>query len=76
MKIQDILFGITYISLILIGKPQIWIFTALTCLAISSVLYYFRIFFTAERLVWYASAFILTNIIMLIYSRGQFSQKS
>lgn len=66
MKIQDILFIIVFILVLLKRDSRISTITGLICLALSIPLFAFWIFFTAQHLVWYAFAFFLLSIILLI----------
>jgi len=64
MKIQDILFLITLGALIF-KKDAKWAAGAgIISLILSIPLFSFWIFFTAERLTWYAGAFFLLSIIL------------
>lgn len=63
MKIQDILFLALFVLVVLMRKPRIALITGILSLLLSIPLFYLKIFFTAERLTWYASAFILVGII-------------
>lgn len=59
MKIQDVIFILTLAMLIFVRKDRLFLITGLLCFAGAIPLYAKWIFFTAERLVWYAGAFIL-----------------
>lgn len=59
MKIQDILFFIVLSYLFYKRQPRYFVMAGLVCLLFSIPLFYFWIFFTAERLTWYAAAFFL-----------------
>lgn len=65
MKIQDIGFLFLLVILILFKKPRLSIAMALVCLLLAVPLFSFWIFFTAERLTWYAAAFLLLGIIQI-----------
>lgn len=63
MKIQDIIFFIVF-ALLLFKRDSKWmVIGGLICLVLSIPLFSFWIFFTAERLTWYAAAFFLLSII-------------
>lgn len=66
LKPQDIIFLVTLFSLILKyrNNPRVFIVLGIICLIISIPLFSFWIFFTAERLTWYAAAFFLVAIIV------------
>lgn len=66
MKPQDIIFIIILIIFIFLRRPRLLIGTGLICLLLSIPLFAFWIFFTAERLVWYAASFLLAAIFMLL----------
>lgn len=63
MKIQDVAFFIILLILLVIRKPILFVWTGLGMLALSIPLFSFHIFFTAERLTWYAAAFFLFFIL-------------
>ena len=70
MKIQDIAFFIILLFLIFKRDPKWAAAFGLISLALSMPLFSFWIFFTAERLTWYAAAFFLLAIILqLIHFR-------
>lgn len=66
MKPQDILFILILVFLIYKKNPKYFVFAGLFCFALSIPFFQFWIFFTAERLTWYAVAFILSAIIIFI----------
>lgn len=57
MKIQDVAFFALSGLLISFKKPQLFIWAGLVCLALSIPLFAGWIFFSAQRLTWYAAAF-------------------
>ena len=57
MKVQDLVFFIVLVFLLYKRKPRNFAIAGIICLALSIPLFYFWIFFTAERLTWYAAAF-------------------
>lgn len=63
MKIQDILFIISFFILVLVRKPRASALIGILCLVIAIPLFAKWVFFTAERLTWYAGAFFLLSII-------------
>lgn len=64
MKIQDIVFLII-LGVLLFKRDAKWTAGAgIISLIISVPLFSFWIFFTAERLTWYAAAFFLLSIIL------------
>lgn len=64
MKIQDIAFLIFLGILLIIRKPILFVYAGIACLVFSIPLFSKWIFFTAERLTWYAAAFFLIFIII------------
>lgn len=64
MKLQDIVFFIILIALLVKHNPRWFVIFGLVCLAVSSPLFAGWIFFTAERLTWYGAAFIATSLLI------------
>lgn len=63
MKIQDIVF-IAIFCILLVAKKQKWfIHIGLLCLILAIPLFAKWVFFTAERLTWYAMACISMGIM-------------
>ena len=73
MKPQDLLFIIALIFLLWRRNPQYLVVAGLFCLFVSMPLFQLWIFFTAERLAWYAAGFLLLAVILQII---RFKQKS
>jgi len=69
MKIQDIAFFIVLALLIFKRNPRLTVACGILCLALSIPLFSFWIFFTAERLTWYAAAFFLLAIIFYLFKK-------
>jgi len=67
MKIQDIAFFIVLALLIFKRNPRLTVACGILCLLLSIPLFSFWIFFTAERLTWYAAAFFLLAIIFYLF---------
>lgn len=65
MKPQDIIFIFILIILLYKRKAEWFVYAGLACLIVSAPLFYFQIFFTAQRLTHYAVAFF--TIAVLIY---------
>ncbi|MEK7502002.1 MAG: hypothetical protein AAB609_00590 [Patescibacteria group bacterium] len=63
MKIQDIVFIIIFLSLLIKRDPRLATGAGIISLILSIPLFSFWIFFTAERLTWYAAAFFLLSVI-------------
>lgn len=68
MKIQDIAFFVVLALLILKRNPKFAVFCGIACLILSIPLFSFWIFFTAERLVWYAASFFLLAIVFYLFN--------
>ena len=69
MKIQDIGFFIILAILFVLRKERWFVYAGLISLVIAVPLFAKWIFFTAERLTWYAAAFFLIAIFSMIFSR-------
>jgi len=67
MKIQDIVFFAVLALLILKRSPRLLVACGILCLLLSIPLFSFWIFFTAERLTWYAAGFFLLAIIFYLF---------
>jgi len=57
MKVQDLVFGLAFLFILWRNNGKLAVFLGLSCLALAIPLFKFWIFFTAERLTWYAAAF-------------------
>ncbi len=69
MKIQDIVFLIIFI-LVIIKRNSRWATIAgIICLLLSIPLFALWVFFTAQHLVWYAAAFFLLSIALLFNNK-------
>ncbi len=66
MKIQDIFFFIIFIILLIKRDPRLTAGAGIIFLILSIPLFSFWIFFTAERLTWYAAVFYLLSVALLI----------
>lgn len=69
MKIQDIGFFIIFIFLILSKRPRWAVIIGLFFLFLAIPLFSFWIFFSAERLTWYAVACFLLSIVLLMRNK-------
>jgi len=67
MKPQDILFFIVLIVLIYKHNSKWAVSAGIFCLLFAIPLFAFRVFFTAERLTWYAGGVFLLGIILEWY---------
>jgi len=71
MKPQDIIFLVILLVLLFKRRPEWLIWAGLVSLIISMPLFYFWIFFTAQRLVEYAAAFFLIAILLLLFKNSR-----
>ena len=65
MKIQDIAFSLLFLFVLWRRSERLSIIMGLLCLLLAIPLFKFWIFFTAERLTWYAASFFLYTVILL-----------
>ena len=69
MKPQDIVFFAVLILLLSLRKPRLLVWAGLSCLVAAAPLFARWVFFTAERLTWYAALlfclFLLTQLFQL-----------
>ncbi len=71
MKIQDIIFLVIFLVLILRRSPTLLISSGIICLILSIPLFYMWVFFTAQHLVFYAAALFLAAIVFLLSSKSR-----
>ena len=64
MKPQDLFFFAVLLVLLGLRKPVYLVWAGLGCLALAIPLFAKWVFFTAERLTWYAAAFFLVFILI------------
>jgi len=67
MKIQDIAFLLVFALLAWKQNARLAVLSGIICLIFSILLFSFWIFFTAERLTWYAGGFLLLAIILYLF---------
>jgi len=67
MKIQDLGFLVIFVVLLFVKKDKFFIVAGLVSIALAIPLFSFWVFFTAERLTWYAAAFFLVAIMGKIF---------
>lgn len=63
MKIQDLVFVLLFLFVLWRRNSKLSIIIGLFCLLLAIPLFQFWIFFTAERLTWYAAAFFAYGIL-------------
>ncbi|MFH1833035.1 MAG: hypothetical protein ABH816_02600 [Candidatus Levyibacteriota bacterium] len=66
MKIQDVMFFVIFAVLLWRRDPKLAVLAGLVCLVVSIPLFNLWVFFTAERLTWYAGAFFFLSIIFYL----------
>lgn len=69
MKLQDIIFILIFAMAAKKRKNNLTAVIGIICLIIAMLLFYFQIFFTAERLTWYGAGFILLSIVKQVSMR-------
>ncbi len=68
MKLQDLFFVVVLTLLLVLRKPRLLVWAGLISLILAIPLFAKWIFFTAERLTWYAAAFFLIFILFSLRS--------
>lgn len=68
MKIQDIAFFLIFAFLLVKRNPRFAAIAGIISLILSIPLFSLWIFFTAERLTWYAAGFFLLTIILNVFN--------
>lgn len=63
MKVQDIAFVLLFLFVLWRSNERLSVIIGLFCLFLAIPLFQFWIFFTAERLTWYAAAFFAYGIL-------------
>lgn len=70
MKPQDLIFIVALVGLLLTRKPKWLVIAGLVCLVLAIPLFSFWIFFTAQRLTYYAiGLFLISTLYYLFNSR-------
>lgn len=67
MKPQDIIFVVFFTGLLLTRKIIWLVYAGLGCLIFAIPLFAKWIFFTAERMTWYAAAFFLAFTLISLF---------
>jgi hypothetical protein len=67
MKIQDVIFVMVFILLMLFRKERWFLYVGLACFIVAIPLFSLWIFFTADRLTWYGVAFIFVYLLIQMY---------
>ncbi len=66
MKPQDVLFVLVLISILISRRMKLALYAGMLCLILAIPLFSAWIFFTAERLTWYAAAFFTAFLLISI----------
>lgn len=66
MKFQDIIFVVCLLVLLYKKNNKLAVVSGLICLTISIPLFAKWIFFTAERLTWYAAGFFCLSLLITL----------
>ena len=68
MKLQDILFFIALLLIILFRRGRYAWHAGMLCFVLSGILFAIGNLFTSQRLTWYGAAFIAVEVIRLLIS--------
>jgi hypothetical protein len=71
VKIQDLSFFVVLVYLLWRRSSRLFVIFGLACLLLAMPLFAFRIFFTAERLTWYAAAFFAVSVFLIIIKKDK-----
>ncbi len=66
MKPQDLAFIIVFLFLLFKRKPEWFVYAGIFCLILAVPLFSAWIFFTAQRLTYYAAGFFLAAIVIYL----------
>lgn len=70
MKIQDLLFLIVILGMLILRRRSAdFALLGLLCIGVSIPLFAFWIFFTAQRLIYYAACFILVGTLLALFKK-------
>lgn len=64
IKPQDIIFLLSFLPLLFLKSPKLFVYAALICFILAAPLFGMFIFFTAQRLVWYGLAYITLAVVL------------
>jgi len=67
VKTQDLIFGVIFLLVVLARRQRLAMVVGLLFLGLSIPLFRFWIFFTAERLTWYAAAFFAYSVVTQLF---------
>lgn len=71
MKPQDLVFVVVLAILLIIRKPRLLVFAGLICLILAIPLFSSWVFFTAQRLTYYAAGFFLVATIYNFFNSSK-----
>lgn len=71
MKPQDIAFILSLAPLYLVKRPVLFVWAGLVSLLLAIPLFASWVFFTAERLTWYAAAYVTLFILFSLLRLGR-----
>lgn len=69
MKPQDVIFIILFGMLLVARKPHLFVYAGLGSLVLAIPLFATWVFFTAQRLTWYAAAFFGMFILIELFAK-------
>lgn len=64
MKNQDLIFFVVLLAIFFSRRPRLFVYAGLGCLLLAIPLFAKWVFFTAERLTWYAAVFFFIFILI------------
>lgn len=68
MKLQDMVFFAVLVGLLVMKNPRYFAYAGLLSIFTAIPLFSFWIFFTAQRLTWYAAAFFSMAIVLSFFT--------
>ena len=71
MKPQDLIFIVILIGLLFTRKPKFLVYAGIVCLILSIPFFSFWVFFTAQRLTYYAIGFFLAATIFFLLHKNK-----
>ena len=72
MKVQDIAFLVVFLATLFLRRPKLAAGLGVACLIAAIPLFYLQIFFTAQRLTWYAAAFFFISMLFQLKNNKKF----
>ena len=71
MKLQDIVFLFVFLFLLWKRHVRLLAIVGMVCVVVAIPLFAKWVFFTAERLTWYAALFFLAALILFYFQRSK-----